>query len=156
MAVKTKNGHSGGRSVRFGGKEPLPSCHAHPRPPPGQSRRRLPLVEEGLWGGGEQGVLEERAATQAGPPQRVKALTLVTAHSLGHCGPLEGRLQDEKWRRSMVCMEMAMKHCGGGVLFEYLHNILYELSVKTFKPNLNMKHWLLTKCWGIICFMADW
>lgn len=64
----------------------LPARHTHPWPLPGQSRRGLPLVEEGLGGGGEQRILKECTSAQAGPPQLVKALTLEIVYSFKHCG----------------------------------------------------------------------
>lgn len=56
----------------------------HPRPLPGQTRRGLPPVEEGLGRGREQGVLEEGTMPQAGPPQRVEVLSLEAVDSFRH------------------------------------------------------------------------
>lgn len=70
----------------------------HPRPLPGQSRRGLPLVEEGLGSGREQGILEEATSTQAGPLQLVKALTLEIVDLFGHCG-WTGEASDGKKKR---------------------------------------------------------
>lgn len=71
------------------------SHHTHPRPLPGQTRRRLPLVEQGLGGCREQWILKEGTSTQAGPPQLVKALTLEVTHSLQHSGLDRGRLEEK-------------------------------------------------------------
>lgn len=83
----------------------------HPWPPPGQPQRGLPPVEEGLGGGGEQGVLEEGAAVQAGPPQLVEVLTLKAANPFGHHGGGGCRREMGTW--------MGYKMYGTVILFIY-------------------------------------
>lgn len=56
----------------------------HPRPFPGHTWWRLPPVEEGLGGGGEQRVLEEGTSSQARPSQRMEVLTLEAVDAFRH------------------------------------------------------------------------